>query len=134
METKHNLNRTDDKTIGEFMGLTIISDGISLFDTNYNALPNYREWNNLMPVLEMIESKKANIKIKTLWNEFNKVTYHQCTINIEVGEMSKDRSVIYNSKKIYEYIGDTTRNKLEAVYKGVMAFIKWYNQNNVTNK
>ena len=42
------------KLIDEFMGLEIITDGISLFDTNYKALEKYNEsWDSLMPVVEL---------------------------------------------------------------------------------
>ena len=45
------------KLLAEFMGKKIITDGISWFDTYYNALPRYDlSWDSLMPVVEKIES------------------------------------------------------------------------------
>jgi len=37
--------------------------------------------------------------------------------------MSKDKSCIYDSKKIYDYIGDAVKDKREATYKAVVEFI-----------
>ena len=43
------------KLLAEFMGKKIITDGISWFDTYYNALPRYDlSWDWLMPVVEKI--------------------------------------------------------------------------------
>ena len=49
--------------IAEFMGKEIITDGISLFDVNYNPLPKYHEsWDELIPVIQKcLENKKENI-------------------------------------------------------------------------
>jgi hypothetical protein len=45
-------------------------------------------------------------------------------VNIEEGEMSKDRSCIYDSVKVYDYIGDSSTDKINAVYKAALDFIK----------
>lgn len=81
----------------------------------------------IMPVIEKIEEKKAGVIIKSQWNEFNLRSFYQVSISIEEGEMSKDRKCIYNSRSIYRKNtdGDT---KIEAIYKAVIEFIKWYNQ------
>ena len=43
------------KMIAEYMGLVIITDDISFFDTNYKPLARYdKSWEALMPVVEKI--------------------------------------------------------------------------------
>ena len=52
---KPTQQQKDNKLIAEFMGLTIITDNISYFDTNYKALKNYHsDWNWLMQVIKQI--------------------------------------------------------------------------------
>ena len=54
------------KIISKFMGLTIITDGISYFDTNYKPLKKYHlDWNDLMQVIEKIEVLEHKITITT---------------------------------------------------------------------
>ncbi len=84
----------------------------------------HESWDWLMPVVEKIESMKADFRIKSWWNEFNGETYHQAIITIEEGEMSPDRACIHNPVKTYEYISDTTKSKIDAIYEAVVNFIK----------
>jgi len=113
------------KLIAEFMGNTVHELDVPhiLEDTEYHT-----SWDWLMPVVDKIEREhKANFRIKCTWNEFTEHSIHQVIVNIEQGEMSKDKSCIYDSKKIYDYVGDAVKCKREATYKAVVEFIKWYN-------
>ena len=138
------MNTTENnKLIAEFMGWKLQDNpterwygsykeqnGILHKNTNKEPLLFHTSWDWLMPVVDKIERQhKANFRIKCIWNEFNECSYYQVIVNIEQGEMSKDRSCIYDSKKVYDYIGDTSKCKVSATYKAVVEFIKWYNKN-----
>ena len=127
MNTQEN-----NQLIAEFMGYEIIyrpnSNGfIEISDTelcDVDDLEYHKSWYWLMPVVDKIEREhKANFIIKCTWNEFTNHSIHQVIVNIEQGEMSKDKSCIYDSKKIYDYIGDAVKDKREATYKAVVEFI-----------
>jgi len=138
MNTQEN-----NKLIAEFMGKkTITIDELKsiLKENRENGfihtpqayveddLKYHSSWDWLMPVVDKIEREhKANFRIKCTWNEFNDHSIHQVIVNIEQGEMSKDKSCIYDSKKIYDYVGDAVKDKREATYKAVVEFIKQYN-------
>ncbi len=140
--------KNDNKLIAEFMGakplvlggsteyemygvLDCIEDGEN--EKHYfidDEMRFHESWDWLMPVVEKIERQyKTNFIIKCIWNEFNECSYYQVIVTIEQGEMSKDRSCIYDSKKIYDYIGDTSKCKKEATYEAVVEFIKLYKLN-----
>ena len=126
--------------IAEFMGVKTITidklksilkqnreDGFISTPQAYtlDELKYHTSWDWLMPVVEKIEREhKANFRIKCTWNEFTEYSIHQVIVNIEQGEMSKDKSCIYDSKKIYDYVGDAVKCKREATYQAVVEFIK----------
>ena len=122
----------NNKLIAEFMGMKY-SDERSFNDGEWThsikSLSKFEtEWKWLMPVVDKIERKhKANFRTECLWNEFIECSIYQVIVSIEQGEMSKDKSCIYDSKKIYWYIGDSVKCKREATYKAVVEFIKTYN-------
>jgi len=122
----------DNKLIEEFMGVEK-ENGLYLFTTpmdDYKTDTLYFDtsWDWLMPVVDKIEREhKANFRIKCTWNEFTEHSIHQVIVNIEQGEMSKDKSCIYDSKKIYDYVGDAVKCKREATYKAVVEFINQLN-------
>jgi hypothetical protein len=103
---------TQNKMIAEFMGLEIITDGISLFDTTYKPLKKYHaSWDCLMPVVEKIENSSEFIEV---------LMYPQgCTI-------SKTRESIED--KNYFDISIDRDTKIEAVHYAVCEFIEWYNK------
>jgi hypothetical protein len=97
----------NNKLIAEFMGLKIITDDISFFDTNYNTLKRYATvWNWLIEVVEKIES--LGFEVTILKNE--------CTIrnNCLIG---------FDFDRTY-----CVPTKIEAVYNACVEFIKWYNK------
>ena len=125
------MNRENNALIAQFMGVE--KGKHTHFMVEPFSLESYAteddlkydiSWDWLMPVIEKIESMKANFKVKSQWNEFTEKTYHQVVVNIEEGEMSKDRSCIYDSVRVYDYIGDSSTDKINAVYKAVLDFIK----------
>jgi hypothetical protein len=110
---------TDNKIIAQFLGLTIITDGISFFDTNYKPLANYHEnWNDLMPVVDKIESLEF-VSVYT-----NKTSLGEFSIEINYDT----HPYKYNQLKKTIFIKDKNISKIEAVYKACVEFIKWYNQ------
>ena len=126
----------NNKLIAEFMGMKY-SDERSFNDGEWThsikSLSKFEtEWKWLMPVVDKIERKhKANFRTECLWNEFIECSIYQVIVSIEQSEMSKDKSCIYDSKKIYWYIGDSVKCKREATYKAVVEFIKTYNDGRV---
>ena len=120
----------NNKLIAEFMGMTygdpndnsVMIQGSEVIPIE--SMEYHKSWYWLMPVVDKIEREhKANFIIKCTWNEFTDYSIHQVIVNIEQGEMSKDKSCIYDSKKIYDYIGDAVKDKREATYKAVVEFI-----------
>lgn len=87
-------------------------------DINYNS-----DWKDIMASLETIESKGYSVTIKTLWNEFHLCSFTQVGIVKEVGEMSEDRKVIYNSVKVYEKHTTTFKDKKQAVVAAINDFL-----------
>ena len=121
----------DNKLIAEFMGAEWHKDffkDVCIISPSNISYKFHTSWEWLMPVVEKIERKhKANFRTECLWNEFIECSIYQVIVSIEQGEMSKDKSCIYDSKKIYWYIGDSVKCKREATYKAVVEFIKTYN-------
>jgi hypothetical protein len=108
--------KTDNELIAKFMGITIITDGISLFDTDFKPLKDYdKSWDYLMLVVEKIET------LDNLGGIVN-IVQGQCTIK---SRMAGDHSV-YANKSNYMLMG--VKGKLLSTYQAVVEFIKWYNQ------
>tara|TARA_R110000796_G_scaffold84358_4_gene183945 strand:- start:359 stop:811 length:453 start_codon:yes stop_codon:yes gene_type:complete len=137
--TFNEYNMKDNKKIAEFMGMTYGDTNdesvmIQMTNTGNEVVPiesmeYHNSWDWLMPVVDKIEREhKANFRIKCTWNEFTEYSIHQVIVNIEQGEMSKDKSCIYDSKKIYDYVGDAVKCKREATYQAVVEFINEYNK------
>lgn len=120
---------TDNELIAEFMGVQVYQTNdemraVPLSDLKLWALPfqlQYdKKWNELMPVVEKIES-----------------LYDGTSIRIRI---VGDRAVCYDTQNAQQaniYSGEgvgiisSARNmpsKIEAVYKAVVEFIKWHNQ------
>lgn len=106
----------NNKLIAEFMGLTIITDNISFFDTGYNPLKNYHsDWNYLMEIVNNIENLgKYEIDIQkkidcdnTCQINWLKTPYKYMVISVGLG-----------------------KTKIQAVYNACVQFITWYNENN----
>lgn len=106
----------NNKLIAEFLGLTITTDGISLFDTNYKPLAKYHEsWNDLMPVVEKIQSTWRNEDIFVVT-----IKSKHCLITLEKF-LYKPLDIAYSSVKMNEPL-------INAVWHAVIEFIKWYNE------
>lgn len=96
------------KLIAEFMGfreektgdgnIIVRPDGFAC-----DKYPTYLNWNNLMPVLEKIESL----------GYYSSIDY-----------FGQHRIFLINSSEGVR--GDT---KIQCVYEGVVEFVKWYNEN-----
>lgn len=114
-------NTENNKMIAEFMGVTNLISITKLKSIDVNYRPRYSitedlnyqsSWNCLMPVIEKIELLGYP------------VTIYQAYTQIESLEtMIKE---ILTKPIIKEYAKD---GKIEASYKSVIKFIKWYNEN-----
>lgn len=89
----------------------------------------HSSWDWLMPVLDKIEKMGATIRINSNFNQFNKRNFHQVTIEIVSGELSKSGKAFWGDGYKYQKHSDTSENKMEAIYSSVIDFIKWYNEN-----
>lgn len=108
---KRNINTflKDNILISEFMGLKIINDSISYFDENYKPLKKYHEnWNDLMNVVEKIESYGYFVKIST----------NMCSI-------SRDNKNNQDSHLVLAQFGDLT--KIQKLYNCVVSAVKYIN-------
>ena len=93
------------KLLAEFMGKKIITDGISWFDTYYNALPRYDlSWDSLMPVVEKIESILPNDNVVT-------IHYKDCIIPVAQDEFD---------------VCMCAETKIQAVWLACVDFAKWH--------
>jgi len=89
-----------------------LNDGTIL--GNEETLQYHSSYDWLMPVVEKIESLDFNVKIKS-HRQNNKLS-HYCIID----HYLKNKSLgCYDDEK-----------KLKAIYKAVVEFIKWYNEQN----
>jgi hypothetical protein len=102
----------DNKLIAEFMGLEIITDGISYFDKEFKSLKNYHEsWDCLMPVVETI----------------NILDDYRYTVTI----VSMDVEIIDNFSRKIVFLSECKWDcdqLLKAVYEAVLEFVKYYNK------
>ncbi len=105
------------KLIAQFLGLTIITDEISLFDTNYKPLAKYHEsWNDLMPVVEKIESTR-DYYVKIYGNQ----AYVQCKV-------MADTTILTSQKYVAGSAYTEENTKLSNTWSAIVEFIKWYNE------
>lgn len=120
---KPTQQQKDNKLIAEFMGLTIITDNISYFDTNYKALKNYHsDWNWLMEVIEKIETEFPNYTIQ--WE------YDAREEFAEEGKYKAYLFTLFPRDEILTRLTDLRfKTRIEAVYNACVEFVKWYNEN-----
>jgi len=96
--------KTDNKLIAEFMAGRPV-------ETHHNQY--HTSWNELMPVVEKIEE-----------NHFTKIVGKHCSIN--QAKTSEFNNWIATVGMTFA----PCKTKIEAVYKAVVIFIKWYNEQN----
>lgn len=116
--------------IAEFMGgKTTISLGKNI-TWDLPNMPGYQwvlfynsSWDWLMPVVEKIESLGfwTNISAHTSFDNKYK------SFAIKRIKPKSDGEYVYN------YEGDWNESKIEAVYQGVIEFIKWFNEHQKEN-
>lgn len=82
---------------------------------NYQKLKYYSSWDWLIPVVEKIESISELSQNRTC-NFHVTIEKHRCFIKWGIGRTICD---------VYDY----HNNKILIVYRAVIEFIKWYNQN-----
>ena len=125
-----NLNGTleNNKLIAEFMGLIVLKEKeiISWEDLNIttHSISEFQryhaEWNWLMPVVEKIESLNITPLYGKEWIRFS--------VNIEY-DFCKIEHLKITGSKIIAISTSECNSKLQATYKAVIEFIKWYNLN-----
>lgn len=98
---------TDNELIAQFMGLPLYRDEV-MFTGGTRKVPfqkwqYHTSWDWLMPVVEKIETLGFFFIIKSTYVEVNRL-YDPVTVSCADGE-----------------------SKIQAVYKVVIEFIKWYN-------
>jgi hypothetical protein len=111
----------NNKLIAEFMGFQETSIGwydadecLHEKDNTFDTLRFDVDWNWLMPVVEKIES--------IVFDDNN-------SFNVTIG--STNYCVIQDSNgDTYDSVEGYGETKLLTVYKAVVGFIKWYNNNN----
>lgn len=111
MNTTENNIRETNVLIAEFMGINKLSSNV-LKKALLSDLDYHLSWDSLMPVIEKIESLKENL--------------HSLDV-----QMCVDRiAILVNASPLYVDIRQfSKKSKIEAVYKAVIEFIKWYNEN-----
>jgi hypothetical protein len=124
------MNTQNNKLIAEFLGEKTYlkdTDGYSkpLSVFNSNDLIFDKDWNWLMQVVEKIEGLEVDFKVKSFWNPFVKANVHQTTI--QVNEHTKMYTA-YSVEEVVTIYTNSSKNKLENVYEGVINFIKWNNE------
>jgi hypothetical protein len=98
--------KTDNELIAEFIG----DQGQRLNDPKWKSgdeliyLKYHKSWDWLMPVVEKIETLKFSVMV------IGKYTRIQCPHPYK------------------EFATDICETKIQSVYKAVVEFIKWYNQ------
>lgn len=97
----------DNKVIAAFMELTIITDGISWFDTDYKPLKKYHsDWNDLMPV----------------WKKCKDIGLFMMTNGHESLWLEKSKEI--ENSMVNEINCSKSASKISQL-------VKWYNENKV---
>ena len=122
------MNTENNKLIADFLGYKVQTDPTEKWFGQYFK-PNYgwvsekeldfdSDWNSIMPVVEKIEGLKATVKMARHWG---------ANVEDEVEDMYF--CIIQPFENIEEIDVAWKDSKIEAVYKAVLEYIKWYNQN-----
>src|SRR5882757_8745161 len=111
--------------IVEFMGWAINGNDVSIppelyhpkflydFEEDINELKFHTSWDRLMYVVERIECNNEVYEFNISWDNVDKL--HHCEISP-------------SHKNTFNTIYTTAETKMEAVYKAVLMFIEWYNE------
>ena len=123
------MKQEDNKLIAEFMGFTKDSENLYLIDdyslrsdgehqaTYVNEMKFHSSWEWLMPVVEKIEETEVN-------GDYASMIIKQGSCEIEMFEYRKEQK---DGEKLRVFFFQGS--KIEATYKAVVEFIKWYNEN-----
>lgn len=125
----------DNKLIAEFMGVVFHDDENQFYNTDglYIGLEleYHKSWDWLMPVLEKIESIEESYDREHLAIKIGYSYDTSCSKNhnLNDGTWSGYMSLLRNGHTFITVIGNSRR---EAIYKTIVEFIKFYN-NEKTN-
>src|SRR5687768_11495120 len=105
------ITKTDNELVAEFMGQPLTL----LHDTGYYGTIEHKidyqmyqsSWNALMPVVQKVRSICVAVEI-----------------SYSLGTVCK---ICYNNGKNFEWLSIEDNDGIRAVYKAVVEFIKWYN-------
>jgi hypothetical protein len=98
--------KKDNEIIAEFMG-EVLTEEDHAHNFTLDQLPYRTNWNWLIPVVEKIESLGGRTAIL-----FSPNRHNICTIS------ERDHTMLAQKE---------SQTKIEAVYKAVVEFIRWYN-------
>lgn len=111
-------DKTDNELIAEFMGVQVYKtreemnavpiDKLGLW-SYLHQLAYDKEWNDLMPVVEKIESLMPHIKIPD--------------------DLEALKNGTHGSEPHVEVLSLSIASKISEVYAAVITFIRWYNAN-----
>ena len=127
--------KTDNELIAEFMGAEFVNDDLDNFPNGYyinhrEMLPSWFDYDNswdwLMPVVEKIRTLEySNALYGGNWTDM--IFDETCVICEFPQAYFGDKGKIVN--RCSEIIACQSGNTMiEATYKAVVEFIKWYNQ------
>jgi hypothetical protein len=125
------MNTENNKIIAEFLGLkTILEQDFLDYKYNQNETDNLyileslkydSDWNSLMEVVEKIEN------LKYFQNEIQfKITKYAVCIQT----ITKETGIVISPCVFSKWATYGGTEKLQATYKTVVQFIKWYNLQN----
>ena len=92
-------------------------------------LKYHNDWNQLMEVVDKIESFQTTLKLTSNFNPFHNQNYHQVTIEIAKGKLSESKECFWGNGFIYKHHSKSSLNRIDCYYESIIEFIKWYNKN-----
>lgn len=112
--------KENDRLIGEFMMLGLPKNFPKIWK-EFEKLDYHKSWDWLMPVVEKIETIKLPIHERFIVQ----VSTNSCTIEAKNLWKYLKGDEYYNGAYFNQVVEE---NKFNSVYKAVLQFIKWYNE------
>lgn len=97
------------------------------------CLKYHSSWDWLMLVVSEIENIGSIVEIHGTRHAFEKINLHYCRLHYSVFNTVTDKYVT-DEVVLFKYNTEFNISKINCVYKAVVEFIKWYNQQNNNNE